>query len=128
MNETAARVICDAGPLIHLDELGCIVLLDDFDEVLVSAQVWQEVIHHRVGVNQLIRSHLEASSCFLAAHGPALTMKYKFTWKVLTSLPAETAVIQPTSKGNKVKTGSLNQLPTGSWQRESQFMVVSISY
>lgn len=47
MNETAARVICDAGPLIHLDELGCIVLLDDFDEVLVPAQVWQEVMHHR---------------------------------------------------------------------------------
>lgn len=58
MNETAARVICDAGPLIHLDELGCIVLLDDFDEVLVPAQVWQEVIHHRPGALTPARGRL----------------------------------------------------------------------
>jgi len=40
-------VICDAGPLIHLDELGCLDLLTDFQSVLVPYQVWQEVIHHR---------------------------------------------------------------------------------
>jgi hypothetical protein len=55
-------------------------------------------------------------------------MKYKLTWKVLTNLQAETAVIQPGSKRNKGKIGSLNQLPNRSWQRESQFMVVSVSY
>jgi hypothetical protein len=27
-------VVCDAGPLIHLDELGCMDLLLDFSEVL----------------------------------------------------------------------------------------------
>src|SRR5688572_20371388 len=40
-------VICDAGPLIHLDELGCLDLLRDFGEVLVPDAVWQEVARHR---------------------------------------------------------------------------------
>ena len=33
-------VVCDAGPLIHLDELGALDLLGDFSKVLV--------IHHSV--------------------------------------------------------------------------------
>ena len=40
-------VVCDAGPLIHLDELGCLDLLADFREVLVPATVWREVETHR---------------------------------------------------------------------------------
>jgi predicted nucleic acid-binding protein len=40
-------VICDAGPLIHLDELGCLELLADFQSVLVPEQVWREVEYHR---------------------------------------------------------------------------------
>jgi predicted nucleic acid-binding protein len=40
-------IICDAGPLIHLDELDCIDLLSDFDAVLIPNQVWQEVQNHR---------------------------------------------------------------------------------
>ena len=40
-------VIADAGPLIHLDELGCFDLLRDFNRVLVPEAVWQEVKHHR---------------------------------------------------------------------------------
>jgi predicted nucleic acid-binding protein len=40
-------VICDAGPLIHLDEVGALDLLADFAEVLVPESVWQEVIRHR---------------------------------------------------------------------------------
>lgn len=39
---TATVVICDAGPLIHLDELGCLGLLADFAGVLVSPTVWAE--------------------------------------------------------------------------------------
>lgn len=35
-----ARVaVCDAGPLIHLDELGCLALLSDFARVLLPASV-----------------------------------------------------------------------------------------
>lgn len=47
MNEGSIQVICDAGPLIHLDEVECLSLLDDFAKVFVPEQVWQEVSHHR---------------------------------------------------------------------------------
>ena len=40
-------VVCDAGPLIHLDELDCLRLLSDFPRVLVPLAVWNEVARHR---------------------------------------------------------------------------------
>jgi predicted nucleic acid-binding protein len=40
-------VVCDAGPLIHLDELDALDLLDDFQSVLVPDAVWIEVERHR---------------------------------------------------------------------------------
>ena len=40
-------VVCDAGPLIHLDQLGCLNLLADFPLVKVPQAVWQEVDRHR---------------------------------------------------------------------------------
>jgi predicted nucleic acid-binding protein len=46
--DSAPPVICDAGPLIHLDELGCLDLLADFASVLVPDVVWREVAQHRV--------------------------------------------------------------------------------
>ena len=41
------EVVCDAGPLIHLDELGLLELLSDFQAVFVPVQVWDEVDRHR---------------------------------------------------------------------------------
>lgn len=41
-------VVADAGPLIHLDELDSLDLLD-FPEVLVPDAVWNEVSRHRPG-------------------------------------------------------------------------------
>jgi predicted nucleic acid-binding protein len=43
----ALVIVCDAGPLIHLNELNCLTLLNDFDQILVPHQVWQEVERHR---------------------------------------------------------------------------------
>ena len=43
----SALVVCDAGPLIHLDEVGALDLLGDFREVLVPDAVWRELEHHR---------------------------------------------------------------------------------
>ncbi len=40
-------VVCDAGPLIHLDEMDALDLLADFAEVLVPEAVWREVEQHR---------------------------------------------------------------------------------
>src|SRR4051794_38730523 len=45
--DSPTLVVCDAGPLIHLDELGCLDLLSDFREVLVPDAVWAEVARHR---------------------------------------------------------------------------------
>jgi predicted nucleic acid-binding protein len=41
------EIVCDAGPLIHLHELGSLDLLADFQEVLIPQQVWDEVVRHR---------------------------------------------------------------------------------
>ncbi len=47
MSKSPVKVVCDAGPLIHLDELGCLDLLADFRAILVPEQVWWEVERHR---------------------------------------------------------------------------------
>jgi len=45
--EAHPAVVCDAGPLIHLDELASLDLLLDFTYVLVPQSVWNEVTRHR---------------------------------------------------------------------------------
>lgn len=47
MGKTRAFVVADAGPIIHLDELGCLDILYDFEQVSVPEAVWREVGHHR---------------------------------------------------------------------------------
>src|SRR5436309_10173137 len=48
MNDAPALlVVCDAGPLIHLDQLDCLDLLADFSRVVVPDVVWREVELHR---------------------------------------------------------------------------------
>ena len=47
MSRSSLDVVCDAGPLIHLNELDCLDLLADFRAVLVPEQVWREVGHHQ---------------------------------------------------------------------------------
>ena len=46
-DQPASVVVCDAGPLIHLDEICALDLLADFPRVLVPLAVWREVQHHR---------------------------------------------------------------------------------
>jgi predicted nucleic acid-binding protein len=43
----ATAVVSDAGPIIHLDELGCLDLLGDLGRVLIPRVVWGEVVRHR---------------------------------------------------------------------------------
>ena len=43
----AQIVVCDAGPLIHLEEVGCIDLLSDFAQVYAPPVVWEEIARHR---------------------------------------------------------------------------------
>src|SRR5437867_3584724 len=46
MAKSDVLVVCDAGPLIHLDEVDCLELLADFAKVLVPEAVWREVERH----------------------------------------------------------------------------------
>lgn len=41
------KVVCDAGPIIHLDELNCLDLLTDFQEIILPDTVWKEIKKHR---------------------------------------------------------------------------------
>jgi predicted nucleic acid-binding protein len=43
MTETITRVICDAGPIIHLDELDSLDLLADFQEIIIPGSVCNEI-------------------------------------------------------------------------------------
>jgi predicted nucleic acid-binding protein len=47
MDKIDLAVIADAGPVIHLDELGCLYLLADFGRVIIPEAVWMEVQRHR---------------------------------------------------------------------------------
>ncbi len=49
-SKSPLSIICDAGPLIHLDELNSTSLLNDFLQVMVPDQVWQEVKVHRPSI------------------------------------------------------------------------------
>jgi predicted nucleic acid-binding protein len=42
-----AVVILDAGPLIHLDQLGCLDLLTAFPRLYAPQIVWDEAVRHR---------------------------------------------------------------------------------
>ena len=47
MTKPSAKVICDAGPFIHLDELNCLDLLADFKEIILPTVVEKEISEHR---------------------------------------------------------------------------------
>jgi predicted nucleic acid-binding protein len=61
MIKSPAKVICDAGPVIHLDEVNCLDLLDDFDEIIIPITVEKEIEEHRP-------SALHSSSLTLKRH------------------------------------------------------------
>jgi len=47
MIKSTTKVICDAGPIIHLDELSCLDLLSDFQEIILSGKVSEEIKRYR---------------------------------------------------------------------------------
>jgi len=47
MTEEARDIVCDTGPIIHLDELGCLDLLTDFQKIILSVSVVEEIEKHR---------------------------------------------------------------------------------
>lgn len=57
--EQATNVVCDAGPLIHLDELQSIDLLSHFSRVIVPTAVWEEVERHRSSISSRVPPSFE---------------------------------------------------------------------
>lgn len=57
--DPGSRIIVDAGPLIHLDELDSLDLLADFPLILVPDPVWEEVRRHRPSALSGGQCHLE---------------------------------------------------------------------
>ena len=47
VTKSSTKIICDAGPFIHLDELNCLDLLAEFDEIFVPVVVEKEIWEHR---------------------------------------------------------------------------------
>jgi predicted nucleic acid-binding protein len=47
MIKPALKIVCDSGPIIHLDELNCLHLLEDFQEVLIPDAVQKEIKRYR---------------------------------------------------------------------------------
>ena len=47
MIRSPTSVICDAGPIIHLDEINCLNLLNDFKEIILPLSVEREIAVHR---------------------------------------------------------------------------------
>ena len=47
MIKSTTKVVCDAGPVIHLDELNCLDLLADFKEIILSSRVCEEIKWYR---------------------------------------------------------------------------------
>lgn len=46
-SRSKTSVVCDAGPIIHLDELECLYLMEDFEKVFLPTVVKKEVLTHR---------------------------------------------------------------------------------
>jgi hypothetical protein len=38
MTESPSKAVCDAGPIIHLDEIGTLYLIEDFHEILIGLE------------------------------------------------------------------------------------------
>ena len=68
MSRSSLDIVCDAGPLIHLDELECLDLLTDFKCVLVPEQVWQEVEQHQPSALRHSDVQLQRTSVVLSEY------------------------------------------------------------
>ena len=62
MTKSSTKVICDAGPFIHLDELNCLDLLADFEEIVLPLVVEKEISEHRPSALQNQGLNLNRSS------------------------------------------------------------------
>src|SRR6476661_4071840 len=86
--DTTKLVVCDAGPLIDLDELGCLSLLRDFATIQVPDAVWREVQRHR----------------------PTALRRRSVKWQRMLSLPAPTPQLMELAQTLLLDAGEIDAL------------------
>ena len=70
LNKSPFSIVCDAGPIIHLDELDCLDLISDFNKVFIPDAVLQEIKLHRpqvlqnTGLSSMLLNSLQMSLKF----------------------------------------------------------------
>ncbi len=67
-------VLLDAGPLIHLDELGCLSLFATLGELLIPAEVWSETFAHRPALRL---EDVPQARILDAAPAPSVELRYR---------------------------------------------------
>ena len=72
--KSTIRVVCDAGPIIHLDELGCLDLLGDFQEISLSDTVWKEISRYRLSALKRVDLPFVRLSGVIPSNEALLTM------------------------------------------------------
>jgi predicted nucleic acid-binding protein len=77
-NKSDLSVICDAGPIIHLDELDCLDLLSDFTQVIFPERVRQEIERHRQSALAKARTSFIITGRRTHLDGALLTMSRTF--------------------------------------------------
>lgn len=79
MSKVGTIVVCDAGPILHLDELGCLNLLSDFQQIILPETVAREVEQHRSDVFKQQAVLFEAISVPFPSDYELLTLCRIFT-------------------------------------------------
>ena len=81
-SSSSLAIVCDAGPLIHLDELNVTSLLNDFRQVIVPTQVWQEVQVYRPKLWETPDFHYERVKVAISSESTfqALVRTFSLDW------------------------------------------------
>ena len=74
MTNSITNVVCDAGPIIHLDELNCVDLLNDFQEIILPSIVYEEITRYRSSVLKRHDLHFTTLTERIFADEPLLTI------------------------------------------------------
>ena len=79
MPNMASKRVCvvDAGPLIHLDELGALNLLFALGQIFIPESVAYEAEKHRRGITQKLEPHIVAEAESLSRHLGDLIQRFR---------------------------------------------------
>jgi predicted nucleic acid-binding protein len=74
MIKVTLKIVCDSGPIIHLDELNCLYLLEDFQEILIPETVHKEIKRYRPSSFKKLSLPFNLSPGNIPDNAPLLTL------------------------------------------------------